>query len=299
MKKHTSEELTNEELVINYQDGDDYAATILWQRNQGLIHKTINKFNNYDFIEKEDKMSACSKAFVTSIKKFDGSKGYKFTTYLGRAMYNEIIQEGDASGKNRNAMNLKTKVFSYDNQIPNAHGETEFWERLEQFKVEDEYFKVDKIDSSMELKKAFDYAVSKINKDYQEHLPKVYYGELTAGEVAEITGKSPQSVNYQLRAFEKNVVEQMEASKRKGDFDAVMKKYLKVFILEDKKEEFLNDLSVLGINKNSKVTHINNNLEKCGCDYRLEVDEHNYRENGVSKRKRYWKVVSLNVVGAK
>lgn len=75
------ENLTNEELVKNYQNGDSDALLILIKKNDRLIKSMINKVYYRNYILYEDILQVAYIGFIEAAKKFNEKYLTKFSTY--------------------------------------------------------------------------------------------------------------------------------------------------------------------------------------------------------------------------
>ncbi len=80
--------MTNEELVALIRQGDNQYCEQLYNQNRGLIYKYAKKFSAY--AELDDLMQEGYIALMNAIKGFDIACGYKFTTYLTKALMRHL-----------------------------------------------------------------------------------------------------------------------------------------------------------------------------------------------------------------
>ncbi len=79
--------LTNEELVVAYQNTDqDEYFNELFKKNEGLIYIISKDFLNIPHSEIEDLVAEASIEMINAVRKFDVTKGVKFTTFLKRCI---------------------------------------------------------------------------------------------------------------------------------------------------------------------------------------------------------------------
>lgn len=83
--------MTNEELCIRYQHGDNRAGSQLWDQNQGLVRLALHKMQirqqHWD-----DAESAAAEGFLRAMKRWRPSKG-AFSGYAVTGMVHRIRQE--------------------------------------------------------------------------------------------------------------------------------------------------------------------------------------------------------------
>lgn len=88
------EEMTNEQLFEYYlNEHDEYAKEFFFSRNVKLAYKIANKFSSgKDQETREDIVSESHIGLVKAFNTLDLDKGYKFTTYAGMVIQNQILQ---------------------------------------------------------------------------------------------------------------------------------------------------------------------------------------------------------------
>lgn len=87
--------MTNEILCELYQNGDENALSELIQNNSGLVREIINKSSSryHTTLDYDDLVSVGNIGIIEAAKKFDKSKGCKFTTYAGYYIRKNIKKE--------------------------------------------------------------------------------------------------------------------------------------------------------------------------------------------------------------
>lgn len=75
--------MSNEELVIKYQEGDKAALEELMNQNKGIIYKIANRYNTEytNAIDKEDLIQEGNIGFIIAAQKYRSKEGAKFITY--------------------------------------------------------------------------------------------------------------------------------------------------------------------------------------------------------------------------
>lgn len=81
--------MTNEELVVGFQQGLVEFEEII-ERNQGLIHKELNRWKDYALEGKDDKYNFLLVALWESALAFDTEAGVKFSTFATNNLYFKI-----------------------------------------------------------------------------------------------------------------------------------------------------------------------------------------------------------------
>ena len=83
--------LTNEEIVKAIQESEDGAEckrlmTELWNTNQGIIYTYAYRYSTALSVPLVDVIQESYISLVQAVKYYDGSKPYKFTTYLSQTI---------------------------------------------------------------------------------------------------------------------------------------------------------------------------------------------------------------------
>lgn len=93
--------LTNEQLCLEYKEGNKWALDVLVEKNKRLVYKiaykTLKTYNQRT-LDINDLYNEGNLGLMKAAEKFDISKGFKFTTYacwwIRQAMTREIINNG-------------------------------------------------------------------------------------------------------------------------------------------------------------------------------------------------------------
>ena len=151
---------SNEELVKMYRDSVDYAADVLWEQNLGLTNKFISRQQAFNYFYYDDLLHMAHVAFISSLKYYDESKGFKFTALYGKAFNMEISDEINKSHRPKH----KVKTTSLDLQLGIAE-ESNLYNLL---RYEMDYSNVE-IDMQ-EVSEAIKYSLSLIKPIYHEYI---------------------------------------------------------------------------------------------------------------------------------
>lgn len=93
-------DLSNEEIVASFQNGNQNALGALVEKNQGLVRSRASYFyrSHGNDLELEDLVQSGMLGMIRAAEKFDLSLGYKFTTYaykwIDKAIRKAINKEG-------------------------------------------------------------------------------------------------------------------------------------------------------------------------------------------------------------
>ncbi|WP_315074806.1 sigma-70 family RNA polymerase sigma factor [uncultured Clostridium sp.] len=126
--------MTNEELVISYQEGDKQALESLIKNNEGIVRKLANKYNGLNkLVEFDDLVQSGTIGLIAAAGRYDITmeKRANFITYAFQAIEREIYNcvNGRSS---RNINNNKFyKTFKSLNEIVGDDEETELLELLD------------------------------------------------------------------------------------------------------------------------------------------------------------------------
>lgn len=93
-------DLTNEQIVVQFQEGNQNALAALVEKNQGLVRSRASYFyrSHGNDLDLEDLVQSGMLGMIRAAEKFDANLGYKFTTYaykrIDKAIRNSINNEG-------------------------------------------------------------------------------------------------------------------------------------------------------------------------------------------------------------
>lgn len=76
--------------IIRKKGKDKIYRSAFYYINEPLIYSVVRKFDNLSLGE-EERVSAAQKGFVTAMNLFDPDRGFQFSTFAYRLMFNEII----------------------------------------------------------------------------------------------------------------------------------------------------------------------------------------------------------------
>lgn len=192
------EEMSNEELVDLAKIKDDYAASQLYINVERLFWQMILKYKKTTPFNEADLMEGCHMAFIKTIKYFDTSKGFKFTTYLTKSITLEYYNMKVRATRSNRALDYNS--YSLNWKIDENDGDSEF---ISIFNYEEDFSNVNIID----YQEGVNYAMSFVTKDYKDYMIDLLYQNLNNREVAEKIGKTHQAVSATLIKFKKNIEE--------------------------------------------------------------------------------------------
>lgn len=191
----------NEELVLQYQNGNDYAFTELFENNQGLIRELINKYKHIQAISEDVKLSACYRGFMSASKAYKPNMNMKFSSLCMKAMERKIfdelnfIQRKDRLTMIKNSESMNTMVENRDGQETEA-----LW--FIDVKESDEYFKEDEMSL---IDKAINHAMSQTDVEFKDYIIPIVHGEVTKSDVGRQFNVSKQVVAYHVKRFLKHM----------------------------------------------------------------------------------------------
>ncbi|WP_338630488.1 sigma-70 family RNA polymerase sigma factor [Clostridium baratii] len=161
--------MTNEELVVLYQQGNKHALDKLIENNQKFIYKIVNKFytERINAIDKEDLIQEGNIGFMIACNKYDinNEKKAAFTTYAFHWVYQRI---------QRFITNSDTNQETSLNVSVNEDGDGEIIDIIESNdncieKAEDNLY-------TKELRRELESVMNKYNTLYEREVLKLYYG---------------------------------------------------------------------------------------------------------------------------
>lgn len=133
-------ELSNEELCVSYQKGNEEALGKLIIKNEKLIYSRVEKYKNtyMQDLSDEDLFQEGSIGMITAANRFDINLGYKFTTYATHWIDQSIIRKIENEGF---TIRLPVHVFENVNRLRREINEVEFLEldNKEKLKILEKY----------------------------------------------------------------------------------------------------------------------------------------------------------------
>jgi RNA polymerase sigma-70 factor (ECF subfamily) len=152
--------LTDEEMALQVQHGETYWFAVLVERYEAKMVRYAKKFL-FGYDDTQDVVQDIFIKAYTNIQSFDPNR--RFSPWLYRIAHNEFINAIRKKGRD------KVSFFDPDVLFPNLASEEEPKEH-----------------DHVELKKALDVCLDKIDIKYREPLVLYYYEEQDYQEIAEI-----------------------------------------------------------------------------------------------------------------
>ncbi|MFW2490940.1 sigma-70 family RNA polymerase sigma factor [Clostridium chromiireducens] len=191
--------MTNEELVVLYQEGHKQALESLIQNNQGIVRKLANKYNGLNkLIEFDDLVQSGTIGLIAAANKYDITmeKRANFITYafqwIEREIYNCV--NGRSS---RNINNNKFyKTFKSLNELIGDNEETELLDL-----VDSQYKDIENVEEQLylkELRKELEGAMIDYTSLREREVLKLHYGwnikPIVLSEIGELLQVSTERV---------------------------------------------------------------------------------------------------------
>lgn len=183
--------MTNEELVVSYQQGNKQALEQLIGNNQKFIYKVANKFytEGISSIDKDDLIQEGTIGFMIACNKYDinNEKKALFITYAFHWIYSKI---------HRFIINRDTNDETSLNVSVNDEGSNELIDLIESKddcieKVEDNLY-------TKELRRELESVMNKYNTLHEKEVLKLYYGwdtdQVTIEDIADILQASSNDI---------------------------------------------------------------------------------------------------------
>jgi RNA polymerase sigma factor (sigma-70 family) len=206
--------MTNEELVVLYQEGDKQALESLIQKNEGIVRKLANKYNGLNkLIEFDDLVQSGTIGLIAAANRYDMTKENKanFITYAFQWIEREIYN--CANGRSsRNINNNKFyKTFKSLNELVGDDEETELLEL-----VNSHYKGIENVDEQIyleELRKELEEAMMEYNSLREREVLKLRYGWNIKPIVLSEIGELLQISTERVRQIEYNALRKLFNSK--------------------------------------------------------------------------------------
>ncbi len=192
--------ISNEELALQYQNGNELAFEELYNRFKKLMNKFIYKHLRYGYLEKDELCSLCEVGLYKAIVAYTTDKPVKLSTMIYRYIQTAIHHKYDYLKRNgRNE--LRKKSISIDITIESSHGEIPLYDILNYENSEDVYFTYE----SSGVSNAINYALSKTSGKVKDYIIPILLGDYSQEDVAKIIGVKYQAIQYHLKKFKKNI----------------------------------------------------------------------------------------------
>lgn len=161
--------MTNEELVVLYQQGNKHALDKLIENNQKFIYKIVNKFytERINAIDKEDLIQEGTIGFMIACNKYDinNEKKAMFTTYAFHWVYQRIQRFITNSDTNEETSLNTSFTEDGDGEVIDI--------------IESNDNCIEKAEDSLyikELRRELEIVMNKYNTLHEREVLKLYYG---------------------------------------------------------------------------------------------------------------------------
>lgn len=186
--------MTNEEIVIQIQQGNRELYLQLWENVRKLIVQEAKKryyiSNGRGGVEVEDLVQCGFLALVEAVNYFDIGSGWKFTTYLGNTLKTEFATAIGYRTSKRDPLN---NAISLDAPLDDEDGDGTYYELIED-PTGDFEDKVIERTCLADLRQALEKAVAAIPEDQGEMIRLRYKEGLTVDQVSKTKGMEPKTV---------------------------------------------------------------------------------------------------------
>ena len=183
--------MTNEELVIAYQQGDRQALDKLLDKNQKFIYKIVNKFyfEGINSVDKDDLIQEGNIGFIMACKRYDinNEKKATFITYAFYWIYSKIHRFISTRDTN-DETSLNKPIDEDDNELIDL--------------VKSNSNDIENIQEKIyleELRADLEGVMKNNNTLYEREVLKLYYGwdtdPLTIDDIADILETSSKNIS--------------------------------------------------------------------------------------------------------
>jgi RNA polymerase sigma factor (sigma-70 family) len=206
--------VSNEELVLSYQQGDKQALDILIDNNSGIVRKISLKYNNINkLLELDDLIQAGTIGLINAANKYDGDMENKanFITYAFQSIEREI--QACVNGRSSKDIN-NTKFYKTVKSLNTPVGEEEDTELLNMIDSHDK--SMEEIEDEIYIKQLRDElegAMVQANTLREREVLKLHYGwniePITVNEIGDMFSipgeKANQIKSIALRKIQNSV----------------------------------------------------------------------------------------------
>ena len=172
--------MTNEALVLDYQNGNQEALNQLINNNEGLVHYFVNKYCGFcgqSFIDKDDLIQEGFIGLMDAAKKFDLTKEpedesiIKFSSYASKVIMGRIF-------RSVNDYIPREKKSDLESEKINVNSIQDFVPSTENITFEDSLsYQIDESKSIKDFERAFDNEILK--QDLLDLIENVFGSEFT------------------------------------------------------------------------------------------------------------------------
>lgn len=190
-------------LVAAYQGGDEAAFNKLFKKHERLVKSVVFKFRNHEYLDKDQRHSACLLGFFQAAKTFDVTKSTVFSTHAYSCMIKRVLDDVEKH-KRKGRDEMASQTISLFHKTNTKEDDVEL---INIIKGSDFIaFK----DSFPNTQEAIEFAMSKLKDFMHPYIMDLLYGEYTYVEVAKELGVTRQVVEYHVRTFKNNIKSKLE-----------------------------------------------------------------------------------------
>lgn len=194
-------------LITEYQNGDEEAFNKLFKKHERLIKAVVFKFRNHEYLDKDQRYSACLLGFFQAAKTFNPTRSKAFSTHAYSCMIKRVLDDVEKQ-KRKGRDELASQTISLFHKTNTKEDDVEL---INIVKGSDFIAFKDTFPNAQE---AIDFAMSKLKVFMHPYIMDLVYGEYSHAEVAEKLGVTRQVVEYHVRTFKNNIkskIERMES----------------------------------------------------------------------------------------
>ena len=190
--------MSNEELALRIQAGENYLFGELWEQNIKLFNmKASSLYNRYrercqaSGVEIDDIVQVCFFALCDAVRAYKPESEYKLTTYIAYPLLNHLRALLGIRTLKRDPLNYSD---SLDKKV-GENGDTDLIELIADKNNGDPYETITDDDYQQKLYDVLEESISKLPEDRAILIRKRYFENIVLKELSETMGISRQRVH--------------------------------------------------------------------------------------------------------
>lgn len=192
--------MTNEELAVLIQAGDNGFLPQLWEQVRRLIavkaFRFHSKLGGSRGVEVDDLVQCGYFAVLDAVKYYTPAKAHKFTSYLNMTLKNAFRA---AVGLRSSRIDLLFACLSLDAPIAAVDGELSLLDAIPDTGAGEPYADVEESEYTRQLRAALDDALSILGDTDRRQMEQYYYFGMSFQQIADMEGISRTAVEGRHR----------------------------------------------------------------------------------------------------